>query len=107
MHGYDRSVLFPVIGIGAITVASLVLGWGLLVVTELEGGRRPESPAPAPGEPARRRPVARRRDPRHAPAARTLPAVERAHAWRRRDPVSGEVPTIPPRADRPLRPATS
>ena len=77
------TVLLAVVGIGAITVVSLLLGWGLLFLAGT--GPFPHAHERAVASP---RPSSAVRSPRNT---NTLGGVERACTRRRRDPVSWPV----------------
>ena len=68
------------VGICAITVVALILGWSLLALSEASRPSRARSPLPKGATPP-------------APS-NTLRVVEREAPRRRRAPVSGQVPRV-------------
>jgi len=98
--GTTTIMSFAAVGIGAITLVSLLLGWALLAVAGTTGRgeeRAAASPPLSTSLPVR---VPVPSAPRRRQAANTLTDVQRARAHRRRDPVSGQVPRTPTAAPR-------
>jgi hypothetical protein len=81
------------VGIGAITAASLVLGWALLTVAEV-GRRRAPGRAATVALPNLVAPYLGPQPRRVGRVPNTLPGMNGAPTRRRRDPVSGQVPLV-------------